>query len=269
MEGISGITGPEQTDPSKHVYERCLKLMIADANSAIEGAVLGGASEVLVNDSHWNMRNLPREELNPKAQLISGNSKRLSMMEGIDESFDLAIFVGYHARIGTAAAIMDHTYTTMVSNVWINDKLTGETGINAGLAGHFNVPVGAVTGDDKLVKEASSLLGNVETAVVKEAIDRYAARCRPLEETHELIRNAARKAVERKAEFKLLKHATPVKFTVGFVSTAEAAVVARLPFVKMEDARTISFVSEDYLIAYKNFLSTLALASTRRDEIFG
>ena len=269
MEGISGITGPEETDPAKHTYERCRKLMTADVNSAVEGALLGGATEVLVNDSHWNMRNILIEDLNAKAQLISGNSKPLSMMQGIDHTFDLAIFVGYHARAGTSAAIMDHTYTTMLSDVWINEKLVGETGINAGIAGHFGVPVGAVTGDDKLVKEATSLLGDIETAAVKEGIDRYAAKCRPLDQSHTLITNASRRAVERRAEFKPLKHAVPVQFKVRFVSTAEAAVVRALPFVREEDPRAISFVCQDFLEGFKIFRSILGLASTRREENFG
>lgn len=270
LEGISGITGPEETDPSKRAHERSRKLMTADVNAAIEGASVAGADEILVNDSHWTMRNVLIEELNEKAELISGNSKPLTMMQGIDKTFDVAMFVGYHARAGTTGAIMDHTiFSRLVSDIWINGVLVGETGINAAIAGHFGVPVGLVTGDDKVTKEATSLLGTIETAIVKEAIDRYSARCYPLKRSHDLIRNAATRAVERRKEFKPLRYDAPYKFTVRFASSSEATITTTLPFVKQEDPRTISIVSSDYLEAFKIFRSLLALASTRLDEAFG
>lgn len=228
-----------------------------------------GAEEVLINDSHWNMRNILIEELNPKAQLISGDGKPLSMMQGIDDSFDLALFVGYHARAGTEAAVMDHTFFgKMVADVWINDKPTGETGINAGIAGYFGVPVGAVTGDDKLVKEARDLLGAIETATVKHGINRYAAKCLSTTQSHKLIKNAARRAVERREEFKPIKYSPPVKFTVRLASTAEAEIASTLPMVNREDPRTVSVVSENYLEAFHMF-GILALASTGANELFG
>lgn len=115
--------------------------MTGDVNAAIECAAMAGVDEVLVNDSHDGMRNILIEELHPKAQLVLGYTKPLSMMQGIDSSFDLAVFVGYHAM--------------------------------AAIAGYFGVPVGAVTGDDKIAKELSTLLVGIETAVVKEGIDRF------------------------------------------------------------------------------------------------
>ena len=270
MEGISGVTGPDDVDPSKDAYQRFRKIMTGDVNAAIEGALLGGADEILVNDSHNGMRNILIEELNPKAQLISGFTKPLCMMEGIDDSFDLAMYVGYHAMAGTAAAVMNHTfYGRMVDDVWVNGKLVGETAVNAGIAGYFGVPVGAVTGDDKLAREARDLLGNIETGVVKQAIDRYAARCLPLIESRELIKNTAKKAVERRKEFKPLKYPSPVTFKVRFASTTEAATASLLPMLKMDDPRTVSFTQDDYLDAFRMYLSVLTLASTAQNDIFG
>jgi len=270
MEGISGVTGPDDVDPSKDAYQRFRKIMTGDVNAAIEGAMLGGVEEVLVNDSHNGMRNILIEELNSKAQLISGFTKPLCMMEGIDDSFDLAMYVGYHAMAGTAAAVMNHTfYGRMVDDVWVNGKLVGETAVNAGIAGYFGVPVGAVTGDDKLAREARDLLGNIETGVVKQAIDRYVARCLPLIESRELIKNTAKKAVERRKEFKPLKYPSPVTFKVRFASTTEAATASLLPMLKMDDPRTVSFTQDDYLNAFRMYLSVLTLASTAQNDIFG
>ena len=270
MEGISGVTGPDDVDPRKDAYQRFRKIMTGDVNAAVEGALLSGVDDVLVNDSHDGMRNILIEELNPRAQLISGFTKPLCMMEGIDNSFDLAMYVGYHAMAGTEGAVMNHTfYGREVDDVWINDKLVGETAINSGIAGYFGVPVGAVAGDDKVTKEAASLLGNIETAVVKEGIDRYVAKCLPLNASRERIRNAAKKAVERRKEFKPLKYPSPVTFKIRFASTSEAATACLLPMVKSDDPRTVSFTQDDYLDAFHMYLGILALGSTARNEIFG
>ena len=225
--------------------------------------MLGGADEVLVNDSHDGMRNVLIEELNPKAQLISGDTKPLCMMQGIDSSFDLVMFVGYHAMAGTPAAVLNHTlYSRMITDVWINGKLVGETAINAGIAGYFGVPVGAITGDDKAASEAVVLLDNIETAVVKEGIDRYVAKCMPLKESRELIGRIAKRAVERRNEFKPFTFSSPVNFRVRFATTSEAATASLLASVTREDPRTVSLTSTDYLEGFRTFSGILQLAST-------
>jgi D-amino peptidase len=263
MEGISGVTGFDDVDPKKEPYKRFQKIMTGDVNAAVEGALLGGADEILVNDSHDAMRNILIEELNPKAHLISGDTKPLSMMQGIDNSFDLAVFVGYHAMAGTEAGVLNHTfYGRMVVDVWINGSLVGETGINAGIAGYFGVPVGAVTGDDKIAHEATTLLGNIETAVVKEGIDRYTAKCLPLRESQDLIKRTVKRAVERRKEFKPWRYFSPVKFKARLASTAEIATASLIPAVTREDSRTFSITSDDYVEAVTAFLGVLQLAST-------
>jgi len=270
MEGISGVTGSDDVDPSKEAYARFRKIMTGDVNAAIEGAILAGVDEVLVNDSHDGMRNILIEELNPKAQLISGYTKPLSMMQGIDSSFDLVMFVGYHAMAGTAGAVMNHTfYGRMMDDVWINDKLVSEGGVNAGIAGYFGVPVGAVTGDDKIAEELSAPLEGIETAVVKEGIDRFVAKCLPLQESRERIRNAAKRAVERRKEFKPLKYPSPSTFKVRFASTSEAATACMLPIIKMVDPRTVAVTQDDYLDAFRTFHAAISLASTAQNSIFG
>jgi len=169
MEGISGVVAGKQTEGNGEEYKRAQKLMTDELNAAIEGALAGGATEILVNDSHGHMRNILIEELNPKAQLISGSPKPLLMMQGIDASFDAAFFIGYHAQAGTAYSVLDHTYAGIVYQVSLNGRPMGETGLNAALAGYFGVPVVLVSGDKLLVEEATALLGTVEGVAVKES----------------------------------------------------------------------------------------------------
>ena len=103
MEGISGVVGDDQTSAGQPEYGRSRKLMAEDANAAIRGAFEGGATEVVVNDSHGSQRNLLPEDLDPRARLISHSFKRHGMVEGLDETFDAVIFVGYHAKADSLA----------------------------------------------------------------------------------------------------------------------------------------------------------------------
>src|ERR1041385_8119040 len=139
MEGIAGVVHESQTDPATPAfaaeYGRFRRLMTTEANAAVEGALAAGATRVLVNDSHWFMRNLLAEELHPAAELLSGGPKLLSMMEGIEQGFDAAMLIGYHARAGAAAGSIDHTYTSRVYEARLNGRAVGELGINAALAG--------------------------------------------------------------------------------------------------------------------------------------
>ena len=179
MEGIAGVAHEDQTDPiaPRHAgeYNRFRRLMTNEANAAILGALEAGAKAVLVNDSHWLMRNLLAEELHPAAELISGGPKRLSMVEGIDAGFDAAMFIGYHAQAGTRHATIDHTYTSRVHQARVNGQAVGELALNAAMAGLHGVPVALISGDQALAAETRALLGSdVETVVVKHAVGRFA-----------------------------------------------------------------------------------------------
>src|SRR5256884_9872133 len=133
--------------------------MTAEANAAVEGALAAVATRVVVNDSHWFMRNLLAEELHQAAELVSGDPKPRSMVQAIDAGFDAALFIGYHARAGTRNAILDHTYADRIHEVRLNGKAVGELGLNAGLAGGPAVPLALVSGDPPLPAEAKDPLG--------------------------------------------------------------------------------------------------------------
>src|SRR5436305_8843919 len=183
MEGIPGVVHQSPTAPTDPAcaaeYGRFRRLMTAEANAAVEGALAAGATRALVNDSHWFMRNLLAEELHQAAELVSGDPKPRSMMQEIDQpgGFDAALCIGYHARAGTRNAILDHTYADRIHEVRLNGRPVGELGINAALAGVSGVPVALVSGDAALAAEAKDLLGEgVTTVVVKEAVSRHAAK---------------------------------------------------------------------------------------------
>lgn len=250
MEGVSGVVHSDQTAPGAREYPRACALMLGEVNAAIDGAFAGGATAVLVNDSHWDMRNLALGDLDPRAELISGSPKPLSMMEGIADGFDGAFFVGYHARAGTALASIDHTYTGQIFRVTVDGREVGELGLNALLAGSYGVPVLLATGDQQLVAEARALLGEgVETVQVKEAISRGAARCLPVAEARRRIQAAARAAVERLAAGRApapLRPASPSSIEVEFMRSDQALMAALVPGSEQVGPRSVRFAHADY-----------------------
>src|SRR2546430_4575804 len=172
MEGIAGVVHEDQTNPvdprCAAEYARFRKLMTAEANAAIEGALEAGASQVLVNDSHWFMRNLLAEELNQAAVLVSGDPKRWSMMEGIDGGFDAAMCIGYHARAGTKNAVLDHTYTDRVLEARLNGRPVGEFALDAAPAGVVRAPVLLANRDSAPAAQAKDLHGEAVQFLVRE-----------------------------------------------------------------------------------------------------
>jgi D-amino peptidase len=264
MEGITGVTTWDQVTPGHAEYARFRKQMTEDVNAAIRGAFDAGAEEVIVADGHWNGSNILIEEMDPRARLNTGSPSPFSMMQGIDESIDGVIFVGYHARSGSPNAILDHTWSSRtVANVWLNDILTGEYGLNAAVAGHFGAPVIMVSGDQTACAQVTELLGDVETAMVKQASSRFAAECLAPDVTREMICLSAERAVERLAQGNAPEPFildTPITVTIEFFTSDMADRATRIPFTKREGTR-VSLTLEEMASAYNGFRAMVMLAS--------
>jgi D-amino peptidase len=248
MEGIAGVVHEDQTNPVDPrvaaEYARFRRVMTAEANAAVEGAFEAGATKVVVNDSHWEMRNLLAEELHPAAELIAGSTKPRSMMEGIDQGFDAAFCLGYHAMAGTPNAILDHTYTDRIHSVRLNGRMVGELGLNAALAGRFGVGVALVSGDAAFGAEARALLGSdVGIVVVKEAVARHGAA------TAVRVRPAP------------CQVQSPATLEVEFGTTHHADMAELVPGSVRIDGRTVSYVHDDYAEAFRGFRAMYNLAS--------
>ncbi len=261
MEGVAGITSDHHREPGREDYQWGRQLMTGEANAAIAGAFDAGASEVLVNDSHNTMDNVQPEHLDPRARLLSGSRKPLSMMEGISRRFDAALFIGYHARRGTAKAIMDHTYSERVVNtVRINGKPAGETLLNGLVAGYYGVPLVLVSGDRALAREVQALGHGIHTVVVKEAVTRYSAASDHPEAVREKIRASVEQALSASQWPKPLRLRSPYRFEVAFIHTYMADLCMRVPGLKRRDGRTVSFRQENYLTGFKELLALMSLA---------
>jgi D-amino peptidase len=226
MEGISGVVGDDQTSAGQSEYGRSRKLMAEDANAAIRGAFAGGATEVVVNDSHGSQRNLLPEDLDPRARLISHSFKRHGMVEGLDETFDAVIFVGYHAKADSPRGLFAHTGSGVVKDVQVNGRSAGEGGLNTMMAQWYGVPVVMITGDDVAIEQQKEWTPGVRGVVVKRAINMRAVESRPLAEARKEIESAARDSVaaakkpqrERAAGYKVRMQLR--NFTIAEVATA-------------------------------------------------
>lgn len=171
MEGLAGVATATDVNASGRDYEHFRKIMAGETNAAIEGAISAGATEVVVRDSHGGKQNLLPSDLSPRAQLIRGaSSGPKNMMEGIDNSFSAAVFIGYHAKAGTPNAVLAHTSTGNVVDLSINGVSLPEAGYNALVAGLYDVPVIFVAGDQAFVDQAHELFGDIEAVATKAAI---------------------------------------------------------------------------------------------------
>jgi D-amino peptidase len=265
MEGISGVVNLDHVNIDHPEYQRFRRLMTQDVNAAIQGAFEGGATEVVVTDGHWNGANILIEELDPRARLNSGTPSPFSMVEGVDNNVDVALFIGYHARMGTPQAVLDHTWSSArVENVWLNGRLVGETGLNAAVCGAFGVPVLLVTGDQSVCGEAAEWIDGVETVKVKQALSRHAAECLPLREAQALIRQGAAQSVRNFLAGVApapLKVARPVTLAIEFIYTDMADRASLLPGCIRRDGRKVEIHEADMPAAYRAFRAAIGLAS--------
>lgn len=262
MEGITGITDPEDVLPTGADYQRGRVFMTGDANAAILGAFDGGATDVLVNDSHWIQRNLLLEQLDPRARVIKGFHKPMCMLQGLDATFAAAVFVGYHSCAGTEEGVLAHTLLGKeIHEVLINGVPAGETRLNALIAGHFGVPVVFVAGDKAVCKEAKALLGaDLGTYAVKDGIDMFAATC-----LHPLVaQKGIREGVAR--ALKNMKHRKPydlkkaVTFSFEYSTTTMATSCSFIPTVKKVSPRRTEFTTKNMPEAMQIIFAQLLLA---------
>lgn len=266
MEGVTGVTNWPQVTPGHSEYGRFRKLMTADVNAAVRGAFDAGAQDVVVTDGHWNGSNILVEELDPRARLNSGSPSPMSMMEGLDENIDGVLFIGYHARQGTANAILDHTWSdTCVANVWINEIPAGEFTLNAALAGHYGVPILMASGDQTACAQMTRQLGLHETAIVKQAFGRFSAECLPPTVTQEMIEASVRRAVRSLVKGDApepFRVSMPVRLTVELLSSDMADRSMLLPGVERDELK-LSITAIDMPQAYSGFRALVNLAYPR------
>jgi D-amino peptidase len=200
MEGVAGIVDWSQCRGPGQPYEEGRRLLLGEVNAAIDGALAGGATEIVCNDSHGTMNNLDPAALHGQASYVSGRHKPLYMMQGLDATADVVFMVGYHGSISGQSSVLSHTYNpSVISHVELNGTPVGESGINALVALACQTPVGLITGDQQTISEADPFLPDAERVAVKESFTRFGASNLHPEVARGLIADGAQRAVERVA----------------------------------------------------------------------
>lgn len=270
IEGISGVATNVQLKKNDE-YQRFRKLMTQEVNAAIVGAFNGGASEVVVADGHGNMSNIFIEDLDERARLVSGNNRVMCQLEGLDESFDGIMFVGHHGReAGSERTTISHTLAGVcVGEMKINGKVVGETEMNAGAAGDFDVPTIFISGDDAYVDEVKETLPDVEAVVTKYGIDRFAAELISPKQVCKTIEEKAEASVRRIKEFTPYKVEGPITFEIEFKGSQQALMTTTIPSVEMIGPKTIRFTCDDYITAYKHMWGVVIIGMAATNGVLG
>lgn len=249
MEGIGGIGTGEMTHHGGKDYETGRRLMTEEVNAVVKAIFEHGPAEILVNDSHGDMQNLIHQDLDPRVTYIQGNIKPLGMVQGLDSSFDAAIFVGYHARAGTPRGFLAHTGSGAVKGLWINGVEVGEGGLNAHYAGEQGVPVILAAGDDVFTEQFGKLV-KCELVTTKWAESPKVARLKHGEVVRQELNEATRSALANLTGAKPLKVSRTIKIKMRFSSTTQPEVLLAIPGMKQEDGYTVSYEATDMKEAY-------------------
>jgi len=267
FEGVAGIVDWDQIMVGSHDYDLGRRLLLGELNAAIDGAMEAaganaGAMEIVVNDSHSTMRNLPADLLHGRASLLSGKHKPMYMMEGLDASFDAIFFLGYHGSIGASQSVLSHSYNPRA--IWearINGRIVGESAINALVAAHYGVPIALVTGDQVTAAEARELEPAPHTVEVKRSISRTAAESLHPEVARERIFEGARQALTTALPRSAPHFPAPTTLELTFLTADMAEMAAWLHGVELVSGqpRTITYTSSDPLPIFQTFVTTVML----------
>ena len=250
MEGIAGVVTGEQLGPTGFEYGRFREFMTKEALAAVEAVKAAGATEIVVGDSHGNGQNLLIDQFPPEVKIIRSWPRRLGMMAGVDETVDAAVFIGYHAGTNNPAGVRAHTFSSAnLTRVALNGTNVTEGSWNAAIAGHFNVPVIMMSGDDAAIAEVRKAIGNIEGAETKRSLGFHSAMTITPQAAVSLIQQRVRAAIGRRAEFKPFKAQTPVTVDVSFKNYMPAEILAYLPLFERVDSHSIRFRARDMIEA--------------------
>ncbi len=263
IEGITGLVSWSQCsrpDGKSFDYAFARRMMTHDLNAAIRGARAAGATEIVIKDSHGNSKNLLIDELEPGVELVSGHGSGTDgMMEGVDDSFDASILVGYHAMAGTTAGIMEHTISGGVHRLFVNGVETGEMGLSAGVSGRYGVPLVFASSDQAGCDEISRLIPGIETVVTKTGYGRYMGKLRHPSETGPAIEAGVQKALAS-IPTKPLLWEEPCSFSIEFNRSEEADMCAKLPRVTRVNGFTLAGTFPTYQEAHQVIWNLLGMS---------
>ncbi len=253
LEGIGGVGSPLMTSSGGKDYGTSRRYLTEEVNSVV-AAIFEHipSADILVNDSHGDHQNVLHGELDPRVSYIQGSIKPLGMVQGLNSSFDGAIFIGYHAKAGDPDGFLAHTGSGSVKGLWLNDVEVGEGGMNAAFAGSLGVPVILVSGDSAAAAELGQLLGS-ETVTTKTAETPSSARLLHPDVVRAMLRETTEIALDRLRSdgFSPLEIGSPVEIRMRFASTTHVDVLQSIPGMAKIDGYTVRYTARSMDEAYR------------------
>ncbi len=251
VEGLGGVGTPAMTSSSGKDYAVSRRLATDEVNAVVAAIFRHGPAEILVNDSHGDMQNLLHTELDPRVQYIQGAVKPYGMVEGLDASFDGAIFLGYHARAGTAGGFLAHTGSGAVKGLWINEMEAGEGEMNAAFAGALGVPVIMAAGDSTFVEQFSANVPGARMVVTKTAMTPVSARLLHPTVVRERLAEATGQALAGISGARPLHPGDPVRVRLRLADVTTPQILEAIPGVRQVDGFTVEFTADSMADAYR------------------
>ncbi len=245
IEGITGTTTWSETELNAPDYQFFQKQMTKEVEAAIEGAILGGATEILLKDAHDSARNLDISNLPVNCKVIRGwTYDPMCMVAGLDKSFDRAIFIGYHSKGGSERNPLAHTLCVF-ADVKINGEYASEFLINTYAAALHGVPVSFVSGDVGLTEEIQSINDNIITFATKEGIGNATISVSPqltIMETKRLVEDSMKVPRED------LQVTLPERFEVEIIYRDHTRAYRNsfYPNATFKPHNTVEFVTDDF-----------------------
>ena len=259
LEGICGVVAERDTERDGFAAATARVHMRADLDAVLQGCLAAGATEIVVCDAHDDGRNLDAAGLPAEVKLVGGSPTPYSMLQGLGRGYHGALFVGYHARAGTAAAVLEHTWNYKVFAAEFGALEIGELGFGALLAGHFGVPAVYVSGDDKTAAEAEALVPGITTTVVKTGVTRLSAELCPPDEARARMSDDVERALGAvDGPAPLAWNGEPLRLTFTRVEYCDLA--AACPGARRLDGRTLELRGADFEEIYRAFLVCVRLS---------
>lgn len=264
IEGVTGIVSFSQCgrpDGQHYDYAFARRMLVHDVNAAIRGARAGGATHVVVKDAHATCKNLLIDDLEPGTELISGYGYGPDgMMHGIDESFDAAMLVGYHAMAGAQQGMMEHALAGGVHRFWINGGLAGEIAVSAAVASGYGVPTVLVTSDETGCIEAQSALPGVKTYSTKRGMSKYMGLLVHPSETGPGIEAAAAESIASLSSVQLYRPSEPTTLRVEFHKAEETDLPSMLEGVTRVDGYTLELTRPTFRQAHSAMVNVFQMS---------